>query len=161
MWSFDSAWGGQSSAYVDLAPPVKVGTALGIASPPAVALVATTTDIVCSLCFDAGYVCTDPEHVNCDATSVSCPECDRRNLLGVDASTAPGPVVIDYELRKLSPIECERLMGWPDDHTRWRVDGTEVSDSTRYRMCGNGVVSPVAEWIGQRLNDALVAEEPF
>ena len=55
------------------------------------------------------------------------------------------------QVRRLTPVECERLMGWPDDHTRWRADGTRVSDSTRYRMCGNGIVAPVAEYIGLRL----------
>lgn len=42
-------------------------------------------------------------------------------------------------------------MGWPDDHTRWTADAREISDSHRYRMVGNGVVAPVAEWIGHRL----------
>lgn len=46
-------------------------------------------------------------------------------------------------------------MGWPDDHTRWRADGTEVADSVRYRMCGNGVASPVAEWLATQLNRTL------
>lgn len=36
-------------------------------------------------------------------------------------------------------------------HTRWTADGREIADSHRYRMCGNGVVAPVAEWIGHRL----------
>lgn len=54
-------------------------------------------------------------------------------------------------LRKLLPIECERLMGWPDDHTRYRADGTEVSDAQRYKMCGNGVASPVAEWVARQI----------
>ena len=54
-------------------------------------------------------------------------------------------------VRRLTPLECERLMGWPDDHTRWAADGTEVAPVNRYRMCGNGVVAPVAEWIGHRL----------
>lgn len=54
-------------------------------------------------------------------------------------------------VRRLTPRECERLMGWPDDHTRWRADGTEIADGPRYRMCGNGVVANVAEWIGRRL----------
>lgn len=62
------------------------------------------------------------------------------------------------QVRRLTPVECERLMGWPDDHTRWRADGTEVADSHRYRMCGNGVASPVAEWIADRINAALEAE---
>lgn len=51
-------------------------------------------------------------------------------------------------VRRLMPIECERLMGWPDDHTRYNSAGTEIADSHRYRMCGNGVASPVAAWIG-------------
>jgi DNA (cytosine-5)-methyltransferase 1 len=54
-------------------------------------------------------------------------------------------------VRRLTPRECERLMGWPDDWTRWADDGAEIADSHRYRMCGNGVVAPVAEWIGRRI----------
>lgn len=41
--------------------------------------------------------------------------------------------------------------GWPDDWTRWTAGGRVISDSHRYRMCGNGVVSTVAEWIGHRI----------
>jgi DNA (cytosine-5)-methyltransferase 1 len=52
-------------------------------------------------------------------------------------------------VRRLTPRECERLMGWPDDWTRYAADGTEIADSHRYRMCGNGVASPVAEWVGR------------
>jgi DNA (cytosine-5)-methyltransferase 1 len=54
-------------------------------------------------------------------------------------------------VRRLTPRECERLMGWPDDWTRYADDGSEIADSHRYRMCGNGVVGPVAEWIGRRI----------
>ena len=54
-------------------------------------------------------------------------------------------------VRRLTPVECERLMGWPDDHTRWRVDGKEQADSHRYRQCGNGVATPVAQWIAGHL----------
>jgi DNA (cytosine-5)-methyltransferase 1 len=57
-------------------------------------------------------------------------------------------------VRRLTPRECERLMGWPDDWTRWADDGAEIADSPRYRMCGNGVVAPVAEWIGRRIMEA-------
>ena len=61
-------------------------------------------------------------------------------------------------LRRLTPVECERLMGWPDDWTRWGVTATgavvELADSHRYRICGNGVVSPVAAWIGRRIVEA-------
>jgi DNA (cytosine-5)-methyltransferase 1 len=53
-------------------------------------------------------------------------------------------------VRRLTPLECERLMGWPDNHTAVGING-EVSDTQRYRMCGNGVASPVAAWIGKQL----------
>lgn len=54
----------------------------------------------------------------------------------------------EARVRRLTPLECERLMGWPDDWTRWRADGKEQKDSHRYKQCGNGVASPVTEWIG-------------
>jgi DNA (cytosine-5)-methyltransferase 1 len=51
-------------------------------------------------------------------------------------------------LRRLTPRECERLMTWPDDWTRYgrTAEGNrfELSDSARYRLCGNGVVTAVA-----------------
>jgi DNA (cytosine-5)-methyltransferase 1 len=48
-------------------------------------------------------------------------------------------------VRRLTPLECERLMGWPDDWTAGQ------SDTHRYKQCGNGVASPVAQWIAQQL----------
>jgi len=42
-------------------------------------------------------------------------------------------------------------MSFPDYHTRYRADGREIADGPRYRLCGNGVVSNVAEWIARRL----------
>jgi site-specific DNA-cytosine methylase len=58
-------------------------------------------------------------------------------------------------VRRLSEIEYERLMGWNDDHTRFRADGTETPRTQRYKMCGNGVVAPVATWIAQRITPIL------
>ena len=52
-----------------------------------------------------------------------------------------------FGVRRLTPRECERLQGFPDDWTL--VDG--MSDSARYRMLGNAVAVPVAEWIGRRI----------
>ena len=54
-------------------------------------------------------------------------------------------------IRRLTPIECERLMGWPDDHTKWKSDGKQQADSHRYKQVGNGVATPVAKWIGQQI----------
>jgi DNA (cytosine-5)-methyltransferase 1 len=57
-----------------------------------------------------------------------------------------GPAV-----RRLTPRECERLQGFPDDWTRWLADGSEQSDSARYRQLGNAVAVPVVGWIARRL----------
>ena len=54
-------------------------------------------------------------------------------------------------VRRLTPLECERLMGWPDDHTRYKADGTEQADTHRYKQCGNGVASPAAQWIAKHI----------
>lgn len=56
--------------------------------------------------------------------------------------------------RKLTPKECERLMGWPDN---WTAQGANkpISDKQRYKMCGNGIVSQVAEWAGRRIEKIL------
>jgi len=49
-------------------------------------------------------------------------------------------------VRRLMPVECERLQGFPDG---WSSD--IVSDSQAYRQMGNAVTVPVAEWIGKRI----------
>ena len=69
------------------------------------------------------------------------------NMNGVE----PTVLTPTMAVRRLTPLECERLMGWPDDHTRYKADGTEQADTHRYKQCGNGVASPVAEWIGKQL----------
>jgi DNA (cytosine-5)-methyltransferase 1 len=63
--------------------------------------------------------------------------------------------------RRLTPRECERLMSWPDDWTRYGIDEQgrtyELSDTQRYRLCGNGVGSVCVQWIAQRLADAITS----
>jgi len=48
-------------------------------------------------------------------------------------------------VRRLTPDECCVLMGWPSD---WN---SNQADSHRYKQCGNGIASPVAQWIAQQL----------
>lgn len=63
--------------------------------------------------------------------------------------------------RRLTPLECERLMSWPDHWTATGIkeDGTEyaLNDTARYRLCGNGVGSVQVQWIADRLMAALRA----
>jgi len=71
------------------------------------------------------------------------------------ATQAAPSVTTTYAVRRLTPLECERLMGWPDDHTRWTDDGREQADTNRYKQCGNGVATPVARWIAGHIKDIL------
>ena len=55
--------------------------------------------------------------------------------------------MIQGKIRRLTPRECERLMSWELDWTKYGInekgETVEISDSQRYKMCGNGVVSNV------------------
>jgi DNA (cytosine-5)-methyltransferase 1 len=61
-------------------------------------------------------------------------------------------------VRRLTPLECERLMGWPDGWTATKADGTPQTDTHRYKQCGNGIASPVAQWIAQQLLTQLTKD---
>jgi len=62
------------------------------------------------------------------------------------------PAVHDHlGVRRLTPRECERLQGFPDDWTLLDADGKRVADTHRYRFMGNAVTVNVAEWIGRRI----------
>lgn len=76
-----------------------------------------------------------------------------REAKGWDPANAVGNGTVSHGIpRRLMPIECERLMGWPDGHTDVPDEkGKPASDAARYKACGNGVVSNVAQWIGERL----------
>ncbi|CAM8260538.1 Dam family site-specific DNA-(adenine-N6)-methyltransferase [Enterobacter asburiae] len=66
-------------------------------------------------------------------------------------------------VRRLTPIECERLQGFPDNHTLigWRgKDAAECPDGPRYKAIGNSMAVPVMRWIGERIAAALPIEEP-
>ena len=57
-------------------------------------------------------------------------------------------------VRKLLPVECERLMGFPDNHTRIAWKGKpeeECPDAPRYKSCGNSMCVNVMAWIGHRI----------
>ncbi len=89
-----------------------------------------------------------------DGTDLEVGEPDIYNTLRAgDGGSSRQQQVLTPELavRRLTPRECERLMGWPDDHTRWADDDTELADSHRYRQCGNGVAAPVAEWVARQI----------
>ena len=66
-----------------------------------------------------------------------------------------GTVTNDYRIRKLTPKECERLQGFPDDWTKWGADGEEISDTQRYKCCGNAVTTTVITAIVNEMFDGV------
>jgi DNA (cytosine-5)-methyltransferase 1 len=59
-------------------------------------------------------------------------------------------------VRRLTPVECERLQGFPDNYTNipWRKKD-ESPDGPRYKALGNSWAVPVVRWIGQRIQESL------
>lgn len=66
------------------------------------------------------------------------------------ARESPG-IYDGHLIRKLTPLECERLQGFPDGWTEYGTDGKKMSDSVRYKALGNAVSVPVPEAIAGAL----------
>jgi DNA (cytosine-5)-methyltransferase 1 len=54
-------------------------------------------------------------------------------------------------VRRLTPRECERLQGFPDDYTLVEYRGKLSADGPRYKALGNSMAVPVMRWIGERI----------
>ncbi|ECA0402304.1 Dam family site-specific DNA-(adenine-N6)-methyltransferase [Salmonella enterica subsp. enterica serovar Newport] len=82
---------------------------------------------------------------------------------GGRAGMGVGAVGWGMQVRRLTPVECERLQGFPDNHTliSWRgKDAADCPDGPRYKAIGNSMAVPVMRWIGERIAAALPVEEP-
>ncbi|MBR7747434.1 DNA cytosine methyltransferase [Undibacterium baiyunense] len=72
-------------------------------------------------------------------------------------------VMVHSQVRRLTPRECERLQGFPDDYTLIPVGKRIAADGPRYKALGNSMAVPVMHWIGDRIaqveqiSDAKVA----
>lgn len=79
-------------------------------------------------------------------------------MADLNANTAIG---YDMVVRRLTPRECERLQGFPDDWTRIPYRGKpadECPDGPRYKAIGNSMAVPVMRWIGERIAMAEAGE---
>jgi len=77
----------------------------------------------------------------------------------LDANSPPPALLTATQVRRLTPIECERLQGFPDNFTQipWRKKAAaDCPDGPRYKALGNSWAVPVAAWIGARV-DAVEA----
>jgi DNA (cytosine-5)-methyltransferase 1 len=83
-------------------------------------------------------------------------EARERAVHGSPSSARGGGNQIDGVLqqmavRRLTPRECERLQGFPDDYTLVEYRGKPAADGPRYKALGNSMAVPVMRWIGERI----------
>lgn len=79
-----------------------------------------------------------------------------------DSRASADVVQFGMQVRRLTPVECERLQGFPDNHTliSWRGKvAADCPDGPRYKAIGNSMAVPVMRWIGERIAAALPAEK--
>lgn len=69
---------------------------------------------------------------------------------GENRPSRPSNVIITSCVRRLTPKECERLQGFPDDYTLIPTR-KKAADGPRYKALGNSMAVPVMRWIGQRI----------
>jgi site-specific DNA-cytosine methylase len=66
-------------------------------------------------------------------------------------ATKPHAIGTHMAVRRLTPRECERLQGFPDDYTLVEYRKKPAADGPRYRALGNSMAVPVMRWIGERI----------
>ena len=78
-------------------------------------------------------------------------------LRGGQGGRHDGVMTPSMQVRRLTPVECERLQGFPDGYTAipWRgKPASECPDGPRYKALGNSWAVPVVRWIGKRISEA-------
>ena len=93
------------------------------------------------------------------ATTLTAEEKDRP-LISLDnledLPSGESAQMVTSVVRRLTPRECERLQGMPDDWSRWGINEKgevyELSDSARYRLQGNGIATPFWKWLLKRIS---------
>lgn len=70
---------------------------------------------------------------------------------GGEGGRHAGVMTSAMAVRRLTPRECERLQGLPDDYTLVPFNGKPAADGPRYKAIGNGMAVPVVKWIGERI----------
>ena len=106
------------------APEVDAGLILPVAQPAAI-----SGDISHTLVAPKGGICSEDGTGRC-----------------------PPTIAVAMQVRRLTPVECERLQGFPDGYTNipWRK-AAESPDGPRYKALGNSMAVPVMRWIGERI----------
>lgn len=75
------------------------------------------------------------------------------NIRAASGGSSRSYDVTQWAVRRLTPLECERLQGFPDGHTNVPRRGKPAADGLRYRALGNSWAVNVAAWVGRRIMD--------
>lgn len=86
-------------------------------------------------------------------------ERDVKNALAASTSKSQHGVLYERNIRRMTPLEWERLQGFPDHYTA--IKGAK--DAPRYKAIGNSMTTKVMKWIGRRIDlvDQLVHQKPI
>ena len=95
-----------------------------------------------------------PSNSNKDFNARSASYAQSLTATGGTPSARGGDVIMQPAVRRLTPRECERLQGFPDDWTLVPYRGKPAADSPRYKGIGNSMAIPVMRWIGERIDAA-------
>jgi site-specific DNA-cytosine methylase len=121
----------------EVCPAIKVGSSLGIPSPPAV--------------------------VQCVAPTITAGNNPSRSPQSAEVTQQVAAVhAASMTVRRLTPRECERLQGFPDDYTLipWRKKAAgDCPDGPRYKALGNSMAVNCMEWIGERIAAVEAGED--
>lgn len=154
-----------SDALVNLSPTVRANASGGIKGP---AFCFSSKDDGSDAALDLSPTLRsgshDKSHLNGGVPPAVCfSENSRQELRthdlasSISSSTSGKPgqgtphALFDEFIRRLTPLECERLQGLPDNYTNVAWRGKPASDSRRYEAIGNSIAVPVLEWIGKRI----------
>ena len=126
-----------SEAFVDVAPTMRAGGNATGGNRPFGTDVDTCDSLISANSGEVGYCLTASAQQSLDA--------ETETLLAVATTWA---------VRRLTPVECERLQGFPDNFTRIPYRGKpaeQCPDGPRYKALGNSMAVNVMEWIGERI----------
>ena len=91
-------------------------------------------------------------------TGIGCPG-DAPPITSTDGGGAGVPSIVSrMVVRRLTPVECERLQGFEDGYTAIPYRGKPAADGPRYKALGNSMAVPVMRWIGRRIDAVAVRE---
>lgn len=109
----------------------------------------------CVICINGNIINKDPEGISGGNGLGAISDGTAYTLIASDRHAV---AITPMQVRRLTPLECERLQGMPDNHTRipWRGKPAEdCPDGPRYKAIGNSMAVPVMRWIGKRINDFI------